>query len=254
LNLYSSFLSAVSRKVDVLYEKIIDVSSNTPVDYNKIVYDLLAAGAPSVLVITQSPTATNLFEAVKNVTAFQSNIQDYLWFGVDGWVVYNNQLVTITPPGTIGTRGSFLATNQTGAFLKLWEQADPTLYIDKDGNRKSVDNRSLFLVDCMLALAHALQLAMNENPFLEGSQFRKQVINKLFESVNFTGVSGIIDFDDFGDTQSQLFEVANLRHATSTTVQTYSKIGKANKADTSRVDFSLAQWPDKSFGIPNQTR
>jgi ABC-type branched-subunit amino acid transport system substrate-binding protein len=158
-------------------------------------------------------------------------------------------LVSITPTGTLATQGSFAATSQTQTFLNLWAAADPLVYIDSDGNRSSVDSRSLYLVDCVLALAHAIQLSLNEFPFLDGVDFRHVIVDKLFKSVKFDGVTSFVSFDQNGDVQSQLFDVANLRRAGA-----YVVIGKADKTDTTGVDYSKVQWPDSSFGLPNQSR
>lgn len=217
--------------------------------FEEILYDVLAAGAPAVLLISQWTPASIFFEVAKNVSAFQTRIENYLFFGVDAWVVYNSALVSITPPGTLGTRGSFKVTSQTKTFLDLWAAADPFIYIDSDEDRSSVDTRSLYLVDCVLALAHAMQLALNEFPFLDGIDFRHKIVDKLFDEVKFNGVSSQVSFDEHGDIDSQIFDAANLRHTGS-----YVVIGVVDKKDTSEVDYSKIQWPDSTFGFDNKTR
>jgi hypothetical protein len=107
------------------------------------------------------------------------------------------------------------------------------------------------MVDAILTLAIGFQLALAEgaDPLVDGTAYRKKVVEMIFNgAVNFTGVTGSISFDANGDTLQQLFGVTSFRTFNGSAFSAYPQnVGFANKKDTSTVNYADIIFPNGMF-------
>jgi hypothetical protein len=163
--------------------------------------------------------------------------------------------VFLFPPGMLSLKPHFASSNTSISYMQLWQSVDPDVYHDNNGDRSDITPSAGAVIDAVFALAQAYQLSINDNTGFTGARLRSYVVTKLHDEVAFEGVSGVMDFNIYGDQRYSAFDVLNYQmSATEESTGNWETVGNVIRDDTSGNDFSRKfnyskiVWPDGSTG------
>jgi hypothetical protein len=214
--------------------------------YDNLIIELIASGSPVILGSTYRAEIQKILDAA-NKTYAPLVGPDYMWLAVDEWV----ETVDVNPPlGTLGlgpknyeTDDPFLGDD----FMELWETLDPSVYIDADGDRSSLFIYSASAIDAVFALASAYQSVIDSNFQGNDVEYRRQVSKYLFDSLEFTGLTGTVRFDRFGDRELARYRINNY-HADGWVTVGLSGLSGSEGGETINLDDSILIFPDGKTG------
>jgi ABC-type branched-subunit amino acid transport system substrate-binding protein len=169
--------------------------------------DRLASHGAATTVLTVAPAeAQRIFDAAKRHNIMSSD--KYLWIGSNYWMTVNLRNV---PIGSLDVTVYSLNVSQSMAsrFMSLWRSLDPSEYPDLDGDRSTLSSYSSYAVDAVFALALAFQQTINSNYVGSAQGMRQDVYDRLVDSVEFGGVSGIFHLNANGDREGSIFQIRN---------------------------------------------
>lgn len=221
--------------------------------YTELISELIASGSPVILTSTVRTEAANIFAAAK-VTYPDLLGPKYLWLAVDEWVDTDD----VEPPlGTVGLGPNSYEPGEPylgDKFVELWETADPVKYQDADGNRSTLFTYSASAADAVFALAVAYQGVINSN--FQGSEveFRRQVGNYLFNSIEMVGLTGTVRFDANGDRELARYVIKNYQYGHWVSVGLTELSGGENSEGINIDDSALIYPNGKTMSSGNYSQ
>jgi ABC-type branched-subunit amino acid transport system substrate-binding protein len=136
-------------------------SVDDPVDYDAIVNQLAVSGAPAIVLVLYPEEVSKILDAASSHPVLGTDA--VIWISVDSWSDLGLDGDTVTPEGVIGLTSYQANNSMTARYRHLWEQLDPEVYHDTDGDRSTFAAYSLHIIDAMASLAMAYQKAFNDN-------------------------------------------------------------------------------------------
>jgi hypothetical protein len=234
----------VNRWTDRGYQSLYEYAlSDTDDDnYLDLTRKIAASGTPAVLLIIYQDEVSKLWRASeKNVRVSSTSIA---WIGVDAWIDQSFDDPDVLKNGIVGL--SVYKSNDTVRqdFTRVWESLDAKEYPDTDGDRSTLATYTPYLVDSVFALALAYQATINADTGLDGAYFRQQVFTEITKIV-FSGVSGVKDFNSYGDMVNPLYSIQNYHNYSGT--KKWMNVGYSNNTYV-YVNLQDVIWPDGSKG------
>jgi hypothetical protein len=204
--------------------------------YDAMMDRLASYGAATTVITTMFAEAEYIFDAVKRHHIMSSD--KFLWVWPSDLV---NANLSNVPLGSLGVTMYSLNASDVMAsrFLSLWKSLDPSEYPDLDGDRSTLSSYSSFALDAVFSLALAFQLTINSNYVGSMEGMRQDVYERLVDSVEFDGVSGMFRLNANGDREGSVYEIRNYQGNDNWAVIGYSKSqNKLLFSDSAMV------WPD----------
>jgi hypothetical protein len=207
--------------------------------YDAMLDRLASYGAAATVITAKSVEVQPIFDAVKRHHVMSSD--RYLWVGPSDWVSSN---VSNVPLGSLGV--TIYSLNATGSmaskFMSLWRSLDPSEYPDLDGDRSTLALYSSFAVDAMFALALGFQQTINSNFVGSSEALRQDVYERLVDSVEFDGVSGLVRLNANGDREGSVYQIRNYQGSNN-----WAIVGYSDPENTLHFDSSVV-WPNGNMG------
>jgi hypothetical protein len=220
------------------------VSDNYDID--SLLTAILASGSPIVLFCLPYEASAGIVQAAASMSEVDTSA--ILWVFTDYFINYDIANV-IDLSVSRDLNGAFFLYPYTADndamnnFMSIWEDLDPDEYADTNGNRKDLNFYSPYIIDSIASLALAYQSTLEEGNYEDGSLLRERVFFNLVNHVNFDGLSGIKNFNSFGDLNHPVFKVIYVGISPESV-----EVGNIN--DTSiNIDVSMIYWPDGTQGI-----
>ena len=218
--------------------------------YDTVVNVLASLGSPLILLCMYDAEVELILTAAKGHEILDS--EAVIWAKTDWLVDLNNENGFEFPPGMISLKPHMAASATSKRYLSLWESVDPDDYPDSNGDRSDISPTAGYLIDAMTSLAQAYQFSINDNTGFKGNTLRQYVVTKLQDNIQFEGISGIIDFNIYGDQLYSAFDVLHFQMGGE--VGKWEEVGNLIKDSSSGDDFSRnlnyseILWPDGSVG------
>ena len=244
----TSYEAAGGNIIKEIPYSVADATSSSYYDY--LITLVATVGSPVIVLIVYSDEAVKIFDAINRSTTFKP--EDYLWVGIDNWI----NVVSNSPIGSIGMipRNVPNFENSLGQqFMKYWAELDPIKYHDTDGNRNSTAQWTPFCIDAVVAMAIAQQQLIDINFTGSEHERRQAVFSEVLNSVQFSGVTGYIDFDENGDAINAAYDVYNKIDGNNTWIQLGFTQSNKYLNDVVYIDKTIVVWPDGSVGTSSHS-
>jgi hypothetical protein len=207
--------------------------------YDALMDRLASYGAATTVLTTNAIEAQLIFDAAKRHKVMSSD--KYFWIGPNDWVSSN---LSNVPLGSMGVTIYSLNTSEPMAskFMSLWRTLDPSEYPDQDEDRSTLTSYSSFAVDAVFSVALAFQQTINSNYVGSSEGMRQDVYDRLLNSLEFDGVSGLFRLDANGDREGSIYEIRNYQSS-----HQWAVVGYSDQNNMLHFDASL-MWPDGQMG------
>ena len=246
-SLSDSIVSYYEEKGHIVLQAIEVQPSVSVQDYMDALDMLASLGTPATVLVFSPEEVAKILAAADEHPADVFRDNAMVWVGIENWVniddaFWNRQ-------GMLGIYSPYLppgdGSDIPSRFIDLWEQLDPSIYTDGDGDRSALSEGAMFAADAVFALALAFQQLVKEETGLEGDLLKKHTFTVLTELISFEGVSGYVNFLSNGNRDIPIYGIVN--HGRDSWIQN----GYVDATGTFIDDYSLLLWPDNSTGKLN---
>ncbi len=227
----------------VLYSYGYEYDAENNTNYDEIIDNLARYGCRATVLVLYSSEVIKLLHAASKHPTFGGS--DVVWIAVDAWANTDFQLESGTVSGVIGV-GPYVSNNDDiKRYIALWQTLDPNEYPDADGDRTTVSGYGPYVVDAVFAMAQMLQQSIYGNTGLTDDLYRKYTYETLTTSVQFSGLSGIVDFDAQGDRLNPLYTVLNYQDGIG-----WIAVGNSTSS-VAHISYNDVVWPNGDRGKTN---